>query len=251
MVENSHKLKARLTLGLVVAALVMAGCGPVSRSSRLACRDGGPIFAYTAPAKKGRIRQSDVAVFGDGRQRFLTTDGLSVHPSFSPDGSRIVFSSGLGGDIDVEAIGYDHLRLFVANSTGGQRERLTSGPFDADPDWSPDGSRVVFVRDREGSFGAGGTEIWTIEVDTREERLLMRLPHEPADVQNVVHSPVWSPDGRRIAFSLGRIKDPDNRGPNEVWVMENDGSNRRRVVTDVGVTSSTRPAWHGRRMAAT
>jgi Tol biopolymer transport system component len=203
------------------------------------------MFAYTAPAKNERIRQSDVAVFGDSGQGFLTTDGLSEHPSFSPDGSRIVFSSGLGGDIDVEAIGYDHLRLFVANSTGGRRDRLTNGPFDADPDWSPDGNQIVFVRDYQGSFGAGGTEIWTVEVDTREERLLLRLPPEPRGVQDVVHSPVWSPDGRHIAFSLGRIKNEYNRGPNEVWVMENDGSNPRRIVADIGGNKFHSPglAW--------
>jgi Tol biopolymer transport system component len=203
------------------------------------------MFAYTAPAKNERLRQSDVAVFRDGRQSYLTTDGLSIHPSFSPDGKSIVFSSGRGGDIDVEAIGYDRLRLFIANSSGGEDEQLTVGPFDSDPDWSPDGTRVVFVRDRVESFGAGGTEVWTVEVDSREEHLLLRLPREPRGVQDVVHSPVWSPDGRRIAFSLGRVKNPYNRGPNEVWVMEKDGSNHRRVVADIGGNKFHSPglAW--------
>src|SRR5918999_6067089 len=112
----------------VAAALLMASCGPASEVSSHACDAGVPMFAYTAPAKNERLRQSDVAVFMDGSQSHLTTDGLSSHPSFSPDAKSIVFSSGRGGEIDVEAIGYERLRLFIANTNGGKDEQLTSGP---------------------------------------------------------------------------------------------------------------------------
>jgi dipeptidyl aminopeptidase/acylaminoacyl peptidase len=109
------------------------------------CVSDEPLFAYTRAARK--LRQTEVGAFHEGNVVRVTTDQLSQDPSFSPDGSRVVFSSGRDGEFDPE-VGYSRLALFTANSTGGDEERLTSGVYDYEPDWSPNGSKVVFVRRR-------------------------------------------------------------------------------------------------------
>ncbi len=105
------------------------------------CVSDEPLFAYTRAARK--LRQTEVGAFHEGNVVRVTTDQLSQDPSFSPDGSQVVFSSGRDGEFDPE-VGYSRLALFTANWTGVDEERLTSGVYNYEPDWSPDGAKVVF-----------------------------------------------------------------------------------------------------------
>lgn len=68
----------------------------------------------------------------------------------------------------------------------------------SDPQWSPDGRRLAFVRDEA---------VWVVEVDGSR---LTRLSHHPAGTS----MPRWSPDGRRIAFRSRR------RGWSQVWLVD-------------------------------
>ncbi len=80
----------------------------------------------------------------------------STHPRWSPDGTRIIFSSNAEGS-------YDLWTLDVANPDAPP-SRLTSDPgFEGFPSWSPDGSRIAFVSSR-----TGGMEIWTMNADGEE-----------------------------------------------------------------------------------
>jgi Tol biopolymer transport system component len=105
----------------------------------------------------------------------LTTDGV-----ISPDGTLVAYASDRGGE--------ENLDIWVKQVAGGEPIRLTRNPADDDfPDFSPDGSQIVFRSEREG----GG--IYLVSTLGGEERLL--VPHG--------RNPRFSPDGRWIAYWTG------------------------------------------------
>lgn len=83
--------------------------------------------------------------------------------------------------------------------------------------WSPDGSRLAFVR--------ASASIWVMNADGSE---LTRLAHETPDVR-WLGSPTWSPDGRRIAFTAHNGRE-DSASDRDIWVMNADGTNQLRLL---------------------
>jgi TolB protein len=94
----------------------------------------------------------------------------------------------------------------------------TPGFVDRDPDYSPDGRKIVFQREGEIS-----SEIWVVDADGNH---LTQLTHpDPGclpDGGTCDGSPSWSPDGKQIAFNrdTGTIEG-ENKG---IWVMNADGT---------------------------
>ena len=84
--------------------------------------------------------------------------------------------------------------------------------IDGEPDWSPDGSRIVFTSDREGN-----EDIYIVNADGTG---VMQLTDHPAPDTE----PQWSPDGTRIAFTSAR----DPRA--EVYVIDPDGTGLTRLT---------------------
>ncbi|GAA4873033.1 amidohydrolase family protein [Saccharopolyspora cebuensis] len=107
----------------------------------------------------------------------LLTAGTNLCAAPSPDGTAIAFDL-------VNAI-------WVVSE--GRAHKLTGESQDAtQPDWSPDGRRVVFQSYADGNF-----HLWTIEADGSGLRQLTRGSHDHRE-------PRFSPDGRHIAFSSDR-----------------------------------------------
>ena len=108
-------------------------------------------------------------------------------PQISPDGKRVVYVRGFADVMSDKRFS----NLWIVNADGPGHRALTSGNFgDADPRWSPDGTRIAFVSDREG----GGPQLYVRWVDSGETAKLTSLPYPPASL-------AWSPDGTRLAFS--------------------------------------------------
>ena len=81
----------------------------------------------------------------DGSDPVRLTDNLfaDYDPAWSPDGSRIAFSSNRHGNMEI----------YVMDADGSNPIRITNHAYvDRSPDWSPDGSKIVFTSDREGNF---------------------------------------------------------------------------------------------------
>jgi len=99
-------------------------------------------------------------------------------PTYSPDGSQIVFSSFWGSMSNHE--------IEIMNSDGTNRRALTENDsFDSNPRWSPDGLKLVFVSDRHEFHQ---WEIYTMKTDGTDVRRVT-LSQAPATAIN----PVWRP----------------------------------------------------------
>jgi Tol biopolymer transport system component len=138
-------------------------------------------------------------------------DVFRVSPRFSPDGSKIAFCQ-LGGRFEV----------WVMNADGSGAVNLTPDPGQgADPDWSPDGTRIVYSRNVPGL----GWRIYTMRSDGSDTVKVV----ETGVPNSHQTEPRWSHDGTRIAYV-------DNRGvntnPNMNWiyVVHPDGSNPTPVT---------------------
>ncbi|MEO7684655.1 MAG: hypothetical protein ABIU86_12060, partial [Gemmatimonadaceae bacterium] len=98
-----------------------------------------------------------------------------------PDGTKIAFTSDLGGNI----------AIWVMNADGSSAKALTTNPRgDWHPAWSPDGTKIAFSR----GVSTNIRDIWTMNADGT---LVAPLTNGLQGAQD----PSWSPDGRKIALS--------------------------------------------------
>lgn len=135
----------------------------------------------------------------------LVDTAANIEAVFSPDRSRIAFSSNRGGGFD----------LHVMDADGTNLARLTSDSGnESAPAWSADGSRIFFTADRPD-----GSQIASIALDGSDLRVLTTSPGGN-------RSPSVSADGRSVAFASARD------GNSEIYRMDADGANQRRLTND-------------------
>src|SRR5438132_3592900 len=108
----------------------------------------------------------------------------------------------------------------------------TAAATNVRPTWSPDGKRIAYQSDRDGSF-----HIYVMDVDGGNTKQIS----SGADIDD--RHPAWSPDGQAIAVDSG---DATHR---EIWIIDV-GSQRRTQVTKTGAIASF-PSWSpdGKRIA--
>jgi Tol biopolymer transport system component len=124
---------------------------------------GGMPATRTIEFDTKKVTQADVAV--------------------TPDGQTLIFTM-LG-------------HLFRLPAAGGTAEQLTFGPYyDTDLAVSPDGTRVAFVSDRDGSEG----NVFVLDVASKQ---VSPLTHEAR-----VSRPAWSPDGQAIVYLSFEPRNP-------------------------------------------
>jgi Tol biopolymer transport system component len=167
------------------------------------------------------IPASDADGVTQSEARRLTTPpkppGYDGEPQVSPDGSTVAFVR-FKEDSRRSAI-------FRVPAAGGKPKRLTPFSLNAsDPDWAPNGRKIVFDSGDSGEPGVKG-DIYVMRPDGSGRKRLTDSPVLRRDGPFVLaNNPVWSPDGKKILFTQFF----DER--NKLIVMNANGSGRHPVV---------------------
>jgi len=147
--------------------------------------------------------------------------GDAFHPSWSPDGTRLVFDARVK---DSSGTARGEPDLYVVDADGSNLERLTTSPdWDSLPAWSPDGSSIAYVHGHDGN-----DDIWVIGSDGAD-------PHPVSEAPGLDLLPSWSPDGSSLTFASNRAGNP------EIYVMASDGSDVQRLTRNSSFDGA--PAW--------
>ncbi|WP_118827677.1 DPP IV N-terminal domain-containing protein [Salinibacter ruber] len=178
---------------------------------------------YTIRPGGSNLRQVTDYYNGDDSP---TYNGGDYSPAWSPNGSRIAFTSDRDEDGDSE--------IYTIDPDGSDLKQVTDNDVsDASLAWSPDGSRIAFSSNRDGD-----DEIYTIDPDGSDLKQVTDQNARDA-------FPAWSPDGSRIVFSSNRDGDDDS----EIYTIDPDGSDLRQI-TETGDNGSdgigdddVTPAW--------
>jgi Tol biopolymer transport system component len=166
------------------------------------------VSAQPAPkpdsTKAGGAGKPDLPLVATRSARFTTSKATWMSLDVSPDGQSIVFD--LLGD------------LYTLPIAGGSATRLTRGTaFEAQPRFSPDGKRVVFISDR-----SGGDNVWTISTDGKDTTQVTK------GNDALMLSPEWTPDGKYIVAS--RSGGPLG-GAAKLWMWHVDGGSGIQLIT--------------------
>ena len=247
-----------LTLGglaaMVALGSVLLTVGPTQAA--FPGKNGKIVFASDRltpenPIPEGRLAP-DREIFvssasGAGVIQLTDNERDDLEPAFSRDGKRIVFTSERDGAPDV----------FVMSASGaGERNLTPEGPTvtpaqDEDPAFSPGGQKIVFVSDRATGEGVdnsdGDREIFTINTDgTGLRQLTHNAPNESGFGAND-QDPVFSPGGKKIAFTNNRDQVEGNFNT-EIYTMDANGGNEVNLTRNP--ERDGRPDWSpdGRRI---
>jgi TolB protein len=185
---------------------------------------------------------------GSGVAQLTHTNGDDSHPHWSADGSRIMFNSSRTTPDPAAEWSKQWHELFSMKPDGSEVQQhtrfhtvCTFGSF------SPDMRRIVYRKVIDGPAFQ-----WDLSVIGRNSEVFVAN----ADGSNEVNIsknaafdgwPVWSPDGRLIAFSSNRAG-PANTG--QIFVIKPDGSGLRQLTTGPGGFAQPSWSWDGRRIVA-
>jgi TolB protein len=246
-------LRVGLLAGGVVAVLVatsgLASAGFPGRPGKIAFASdasGSDDIMVMNPDGSGRENlttgpeeDTDPAWSPDGRLLAFARDG-AVHivradrsglrrlapgasPAWAPDGARLVLARKTAQGAD----------LYVIRSDGGGLRRLTrTAAAESEPEWSPDGRWIAFVR----TARAGSAHVYVVRPGGGGVRRVTTGPVEDL-------SPTWSPDSRQLAF----VRDDELLGRSRVFITSVQGGRPRPLVDELELdpeaTFESSPFW--------
>jgi len=183
----------------------------------------GIIYVSSDEARGERFGGSDIVELdlstGSTRQVSAEADHgvFNIQPDLSPDGKQLLYSQDyIGPKVNAE--------IALVDLESGETRNLTNSPaIDRSGKWSPDGSRIVFASDRNGSF-----DLYTMAPDGSDiQQITDALSNEA--------NPEWSPDGRHVVY------ESDASGVHQLFVLDlGTGQSERITSSDA---RDVLPAW--------
>jgi TolB protein len=157
--------------------------------------------------------------------RVTNHPGVDQYPDWSPDGHRIAFRR----DLDIWVTDLRDL----TDGGADPAYRLTDAPpLNQMPAWSPNGQKIAFMSAR-----AGYCAVFVMNADGTDQRNLTPKDAASSDAEFCSRAPAWSQSGRQIYFTSFRR---ETQGDTEIFVMDADGLNVRRLTMSIGVDANAR-----------
>ena len=181
-------------------AVLLPPAGLVGQIAFVSSRDGNENIYV--------INLSDLSV-----ERLTDGPDDDREPSWSPDGSKIVFSSYTTDG---------NITNYFMDADGSNRQQIEAWTG-WDPTWSPDGTEILF-----GAYGDSSADIFVVNADGSDLRNLTNNDFDEGFA-------AWSQDGTQIVY-VTRANDQD-----DIRIMDADGGNIRQLTDDAA--SDTFPAW--------
>ena len=249
---------------LLAIAIVLAIVGGAQRAGATFPGSNGKIVFASNRADFSNVEIYSMNPDGSGVTRLTNDPANDFEPAWSPDGSRIAFTSNRSSNLDV----------WVMNADGtGVTQLTTNAADDFEPAWSPDGSKIAFTSARNGLddiyvMNADGSNQTDFTQTAGTNELMAAWSPDgskiafagdaPGGVWNIftintdgtgrtnltnytlptsAFNPNWSPDGAKIAF------EGNANGPNGIWVINADGTSPTPLTAPPAGTNDGDPAW--------
>jgi Tol biopolymer transport system component len=185
------------------------GTGAVNLTNTPGIDEGIPAWSQDG-TKIVYQREGDIWwMNADGtNQHRLNVNGGAVEADFRPGTDLISYSRYGGSSFDI----------FTIHQDGTGETRIINGPVgDYEPRWSPDGTRLSYYADNVYN-GVNKQDIYIANADGSG---VTQITHAGGD-----YVARWSPDGTQLVF------ESDNDGNREIYTMNIDGTNRRRLTNN-------------------
>ncbi|MGH9334428.1 MAG: TolB family protein, partial [Vicinamibacteria bacterium] len=139
--------------------------------------------------------------------------------ALAPDGKQVALS--------ISVLGKETIWLIPGDGTAGGPIATSKGTADRDPDWSPEGSSLSFVSNRDL-----GWKLYVADAKGANARVLTANDGD-------VKQPRWSPDGKWIAYLSRAISGESGW---DLWVVSSDGTGTPRQLTSEPLDEED-PRW--------
>jgi Tol biopolymer transport system component len=224
----------RPTVAMLIASGMCAGLAFAPGAGATSPGENGPIVWDSQALVNGSGDNEIWIMDSDGSNKDNLTDNTvgDERPAISPDRQKVAFMSfrqpnGSSGNSE----------LYVMNANGSGQTPLTESDsnFEAEPSWSPDSQTIVWSRQISGS----GTDVWTTDANgaNKVNRTTTQFIDECCAE--------YSPDGTKIAYTASGYYDgfPGTFYPNNIWVMNANGTSQTQLSFGTGDVQNLQPTW--------